>query len=98
MPQKAAYQVSERTRHQKIFLHKAKFLPGCGGVVGIQHSRQRFRFESSSECAHEIAGAKLLKIEEIGSRRGPEAEGVDRLPSVAYNRTIERYSEQARRA
>src|SRR5580692_5985192 len=95
MPQEAPHQVSQRACHQKIFLHEAEFLAGGGGIVGIQNSRQRFRFEGSAQRTHKIASAKFLKIEEIRCTGGPEAESIDRLPTVPYNWTIEGNSEQA---
>src|SRR5262249_1306442 len=91
---KTAYQVAHGTRDQEIFLQKSQPLSGSGGVIGIQHSGQRFRFQSLAQRAHEIARAKLLKIEGIRSSRGPKTQGVDGLPSIAHDRTIIRYSEQ----
>src|SRR5215472_9507390 len=97
MPQEASHQVSQRARHQKILLQEAEFLSRGGGIVRIQNARQRFCFEGPTQRAHKIAGTKLLKIEIIGSSRGPEAQSVDRLSSVTHDWAIERYSEQDRR-
>src|ERR1700739_884530 len=89
VPQEAPHQVSQRACHQKIFLHEAEFLASGGGIVGIQNSRQRLGSKGSAEPAHEVASAKLLKIEIIGRSRGPEPQTVDRLPSIAYDWTVE---------
>src|SRR5262245_49442890 len=91
----AAHQVSQRTRNQEILLDKSQFLSGHGGVVGIQHASQRFRFESPTQCTDEISGAEFLKVEIIRSSRSPEAESIDGFSSVAYHRTIVRYAKQA---
>src|ERR1700746_1861823 len=86
--QEATHQIGQGTCHQKVFLRETQLLPGSGGVIGIENPGQRLRFQSSSQRTYKIASTKFLKIEEIGSSRGPEAESVDRLASVAYNWTI----------
>src|SRR5208282_4946795 len=90
-----AYQVGHGTRDQEILLQKAQSLALRRRVVGIQHAGKRLRFESFAECAHEVSGVKLLEIEIIGRRRGPEPERVDRLSAIAHHGTIKRDTDQA---
>src|SRR5579862_1522512 len=92
-----AHQIGHGTRDQEILLQKAQPLPLLRRVVGIQHSRKRFRLQSFAEGAYEVSGAKLLEIEIIGRRRGPETERVDRLSTIAHHRTVKRDTDQARR-
>ena len=91
-----AHQVGHGTCDQEILLQKAQALPLGRRVVGIQHAGQRFRLKSFAERAHEVSSAKLFKIEIIGRRRGPEPERVDRLSTIADDRTIKRDTDQAR--
>src|ERR1700678_4552066 len=94
---KAADDIRQRTGDQKILLHKAQTLPRRRGIVGIQHSRDRFRFQTLTQRAHEVARAKFLKIEGIRRSRRPEPESVDCLSSVAHHWTIEGYANERRR-
>src|SRR6266851_6790385 len=94
----AAHQVSHGTCDQEIFLQEAQSLPLRRGIVRIEHAGKRLRFESLAQRAHEVAGAKLLKIEVIGRGRGPEPERVDRLSAIAHHGTIKRNTDQARRS
>src|SRR5262249_22714913 len=96
MAKEAAHQISQRTCNKEILLHKSQFLSRGCGVVRIQHTSQRFRFKSPTQCADKIAHAKFLKVEVIRSSCSPEAKGVDGFSSVAYDRAIVRYAEQAR--
>src|SRR5579872_1964779 len=89
-----AHQVSHGTCDQEIFLKKAQPLSLRRGIVGIQHAGKRLRLERFAERTHEVSGAKLLKIEIIGCRRGPEPERVDCFSAVAHYRTIERNTDQ----
>src|SRR4029077_15818640 len=92
-----AHQVGHGTRDQEIFLQESKSLPLRCGIVRIQHAGKRLRFESLAQSAHEVAGAKLLKIEVFGCRRGPEPERVDLPSAIAHHGTIKRNTDQARR-
>ena len=67
----------------------------AGRVVRIQHAGQGLRFERLPHRAHEIAGAKFLKVEVVRRSRGPQPEGVDRFSPVAHDRAIKRNAEQA---
>src|SRR5208283_5821699 len=82
-------------RHQEVFLHKSQLLSRTGGVVRVQHTRERFGLESRTQCANEVAGAEFLKIEVVGCSRRPEAETVNGLSSVAHDRPIIGYAEKA---
>src|SRR5216683_1726983 len=92
-----AHQVSHGTCDQEIFLQEAQSLPHRRGIVRIQHTGKRLRFESLAQSTHEVAGAKRLKIEVFWCCRGPEPERVDRLSAITNHGTIKRNSEQARR-
>ncbi len=92
---KAAHKVGERTCDQKKFLQKSQALSRGGGVIGIQHSGQRFRLKSLAQSANKIAGAKLLEVEIVGRGRRPQPQRVDGLSSVADHWPIERDTEQA---
>src|SRR5579864_4542305 len=80
-----ANQVGHGTRDQEIFLQEAQPLPLSRRIVRIKHAGKRLRLKSFAECAHEIPGAKLLKIEVIGSRRGPEKERIDSLSTITHH-------------
>ena len=73
-------------------------MPRRRGIIRIQHSGKRLRFERLGQRAHEVAGAKLLKIEVIRRSGGPEPESVDRLSAIAHHGTIKRNTYQARRS
>src|ERR1700678_96333 len=90
-----AHQVGHGTRDQEILLEEAQPLPLRRRIVGIEHAGKRLRLKSFAECAHEVAGAKPLKIEIIGCRRGPEPERIDRLSTMAYHGTVKRDTDQA---
>ena len=77
------HEIPERTGDQEIFLNKAQALAEAGRIVGIQHPRERFGSQSLRDSPDEITVAELLEIEEIGSRRRPEAERVDGLAAKA---------------
>src|SRR5215469_16487358 len=96
MPKESANQIRQRTGDQKVFLHEAQILARSRGVIGIQHTGQRFGLEGPAQCGHEIPHAKLLEIEVIGSRRGPEAKGADGFPAITYDWTVIRNAEQSR--
>src|SRR5271169_6338684 len=85
----AAYEIGQRTRDQEILLQEAQSLSHGCGVIRIQHSSKRFRFESFAQLTHKVAGAEFLKIEVIRSSRGPQPESVDRLSPIAHHGTIE---------
>src|SRR3984885_11909477 len=90
-----ANQVGHGTRDQKILLQKAQPLPLRRRIVRIKHASKRLRLESFAECAHEVSAAKLLKIEIIGRRRGPEPERVDRLSGISHHGTIKGDTDKA---
>src|ERR1700737_5309365 len=92
----AAHHVGHGTRDQEIFLQEAQAFPLRRGIVRIQHAGKRLRFESLAQRAHEVTGAKLLKIEVMRRSRSPEAESVDRLSPKAHHGTIKGYADQAR--
>src|SRR3984957_3994939 len=95
MALETAHQVGHGTREQEMLLQKAQSLPLRRRIVGIEHAGQRLRLESFTECAHEVSGAKLFKIEIIGRRRGPEPERVDCLSTITHYGAIKRDTDQA---
>src|SRR5215469_3152220 len=96
MAEESANQIRQRTGDQKIFLHEAQILSCSRGVIGIQHTGQRFGLEGPAQCGHEISSTKFLKVEIVCSRCGPEAEGVDRFAAITYDWTVIRNAEQRR--
>src|SRR5580700_583227 len=94
--QEASHQVSHRTGDQKIFLQEAQALPLRRGIIRIEQAGERSRLKGLAQRANEITGSEFLKIEVIGRARVPETQSVDRLSAIAYNRTVIRYSVQAR--
>ena len=71
--------------------------PMAGGVVRIEHARERLGRERLGQRADEVAAAELLEVEVVRRRRGPEAQRVDGLAAVADDRAIERDADQAGR-
>ena len=70
-PAEAPHQIGQRTGDQEILLHKAQSLSHAGGVVGIEHPRERFGGERLGQRADEIAAAELLEVEDNPARRPP---------------------------
>src|ERR1700733_296536 len=95
MALETTHQVGHGTRDQKILLEKAQPLPPRRRIVGIQDPGKRLRLESFAECAYEVSGTELFKIEIIARRRGPEPERVDRLSTIAHHGAIKRDTDQA---
>src|SRR6476659_6924918 len=88
------HKVPQRTGDQEIFLNKAQSLAETGGIVRIQHSRERFRSQSFCDRADEVTVAECFEIEKIGSRRGPQTEGVDVLSAKAHYRPVVGHTDQ----
>src|SRR5215469_14445311 len=94
---KAAHEIGQRTRNQKIFLDETQALAHSRGVVRIEHARERFRFQRLAQCTNEVTCPELLKIKEIRRSRRPEPKRINRLSSIAHHRTIKGYPDQAGR-
>src|SRR4029453_17765012 len=77
-----ADRISQRESHEEILLEEAQPLPFRCGVVWIEHSRQRLSGECFSQSSHEIATTELLEVEVIWRGGGPQAQGIDRSPTV----------------
>ncbi len=84
----AADDVGDRAGDQKVLLDEAQRAPLVGGIVGIEHPRQRFGGERIDHRAHEVALAELAKIEVVGGGRRPQAQRVDVAPAVSHNRAV----------
>ena len=69
-----------------------------GGIVGIQHARDRLGRHAVDQRADEVAGAELAEVEVVGRGRAPEPQAVDRLAAVADDRPVVGHAEQAGRA
>src|SRR5262245_61581330 len=95
---KAAHEIGERARDEKVFLHEAQALSLAGGVVGIQYACEGFGLEGFRQGSDEIAAAEFLKVEVIVCRGSPEPQCVDSLAAVTHHRAIERHTDQAGRA
>ena len=93
----APHEIGQRAGDEEVLLHEAQPLALAGGVVGIEHARERFGGERLGEGADEVAAAERLEVEVVGRRRGPQPQRVDRLAAVADHRPIERDADQGRR-
>ena len=96
-PPEASHQVGQRAGDQEVLLHEAQPLTLCRRIVWIEHPGQRFGLERLGERTDEVALAELLEVEVVVRRSGPEAEGIDGLPPVADDGTVERNADQRRR-
>src|SRR5689334_14670906 len=94
-PPEAPDHIGQRTGNKKVLLQKSQSLPHARGVVGIQYTCKGFGGQRLRQRAYKVAAAELLKIEEIGSGRGPEPKRIDGLATVANDWAVKRDAEKA---
>jgi hypothetical protein len=87
MPE-APHQIGQGGGNQEVLLYEAQCLSHAGGIVRIKHSCYRFGCETLSQSCDKITTAEFLKVKVIRRGRGPQAERVDSLTSVANDRAI----------
>ena len=93
----AAHQVGERAGDEEVLLEEAQTLTAHGGVVGIQHARERLRRERIGQRLGELAAAEALEVEVVRSRRRPQAQRIDRLAAVSDHGPVVGNADQAGR-
>ena len=69
---KAGDDVLQRTTHHEVLLQEPQRSAGFGGIVGIEHARERFGGDVLNDGAGEVAVRKLGKVERFGGRRRPQ--------------------------
>ena len=92
-----ANDIAQRTGDQEVLLQEPQRSAPRRRIVRIEHPRQRLGDGLVKHRAKKLAAGEFAEIEEVGRRRGPEPQGVDRLAAVADDRTIVRNTQQVNR-
>ena len=92
--QEPADDVGQRAGDEEVLLQEPERSAPRRRVVGVEHPRERLGHDLVEHRAEELAAGELAEVEEVGRRRGPEPQRVDRLAAVADDRPVVGHAQQ----